>query len=87
MISTDGILGPYKLQGASVYAGMKGLPLKNLEDPVIWFSGGMYHIVVNCWSERTAFDLTSPDWISNGKKIGGWPRIRRRISCVIRTEL
>ena len=39
--------------------------LKNLEDPVIWYSGGMYHIVVNCWSERKAFHLTSPDGIAN----------------------
>jgi hypothetical protein len=25
----------------------------------------MYHIVVNCWSERKAFHLTSPDGIGN----------------------
>jgi hypothetical protein len=70
MISSDGILGPYKLQGPSIYAGMPGLPLRNLEDPVIWYSGGMYHIVVNCWSERKAFHLTSPDGISNWKNRG-----------------
>jgi hypothetical protein len=70
MISTDGILGPYKLQGNSIYPGMTGLPAKNLEDPVIWFSGGMYHIVVNCWSERKAFHLTSPDGIGNWKNRG-----------------
>lgn len=64
-ISSDGILGPYKIQGPSIYAGMPGLPTRNLEDPVIWYSGGMYHIVVNCWSERKAFHLTSPDGISN----------------------
>ena len=64
MIS-DGILGPYKLQGGSIYPGIPGLPTRNLEDPVIWYSGGMYHIVVNCWSERKAFHLTSRDGISN----------------------
>jgi len=64
-ISTDGILGPYKIQGPSIYTGMPDLPTRNLEDPVIWYSGGLYHIVVNCWSERKAFHLTSPDGIAN----------------------
>lgn len=69
-ISADGILGPYKLQGPSIYPGMPGLPTRNLEDPVIWYSGGMYHIVVNCWSERKAFHLTSADGIANWKNRG-----------------
>ncbi len=70
MISSDGILGPYRLQGPSIYLGMPGLPARNLEDPVIWYSGGMYHIVVNCWSERKAFHLTSPDGVGNWKNRG-----------------
>lgn len=70
MISSEGILGPYKLQGSSIYPGIPGLPTRNLEDPVIWYSGGMYHIVVNCWSERKAFHLTSPDGIGNWKNRG-----------------
>jgi hypothetical protein len=65
MIGKNGILGPYKLQGRSIYSNMSGLPTRNLEDPVIWYSGGMYHIVVNCWSERKAFHLTSPDGIAD----------------------
>ena len=65
MISADGILGPYKLQGHSIYPTMPTLPTRNLEDPVIWYSGGLYHIVVNCWSDRKAFHLTSADGITN----------------------
>ena len=65
MISAQGILGPYKLQGGSIYSSIPGLPTRNLEDPAIWYSGGMYHIVVNCWSERKAFHLTSPDGIDH----------------------
>ena len=64
-ISKNGILGPYKLQGHSIYPGLPGLPTRNLEDPVIWYSGGLYHIVVNCFSDRKAFDLTSADGINN----------------------
>ena len=67
LISSDGILGPYKIQGPSIYKGLmpEGVPLRTLEDPAIWFSGGMYHIVVNCWSERKAFHLASPDGIGH----------------------
>ncbi len=64
-ISTNGILGTYKIQGPSIYPSLPDLPTGNLEDPVIWHSGGLYHIVVNCWSARKAYHLTSPDGIHN----------------------
>jgi hypothetical protein len=64
-ISKSGILGPYVLQGASIYPSVKGLPLRNLEDPVVWHSGGLYHIVVNGWSDRKAWHITSEDGINN----------------------
>lgn len=66
-LSKDGILGPYAIQGPSIYPQVKGLPLRNLEDPVVWHSGGYYHIVVNGWSDRKAFHLTSLDGITNWK--------------------
>lgn len=65
LISKDGILGPYTVQGPSVYPSVAGLPLRNLEDPVVWYSGGLYHIVVNGWSDRKAYHITSVDGISN----------------------
>jgi hypothetical protein len=57
--SDKGILGPYKPQGESAFP--KGIP--NLEDPCIWYSGGLYHITVNSWSTRQAYHLTSRDGI------------------------
>lgn len=64
--AADGILGPYTAQGPSVFP--EGIP--NLEDPVIFYSGGLYHIVVNSWSTRKAYHLTSQDgksnWINRG---------------------
>ena len=65
MLSTNGIMGPYKIQGPSIFSKIPGLPTNNLEDPVIWRSGGQYHIVINCWSSRKAYHLTSPDGINN----------------------
>jgi hypothetical protein len=67
LISTNGVLGPYVVQGPSIYPSIEGLPkhdLQNLEDPVIWFSGGLYHIVVNNWSDRKAYHLTSKDGVN-----------------------
>jgi hypothetical protein len=64
-ISKTGILGPYTVQGQSVYPKVTGLPLRNLEDPVVWFSGGLYHIVVNGWSDQKADHITSPDGIKD----------------------
>jgi hypothetical protein len=63
-ISKTGILGPYHAQGPSIYPKIAGLEQRDLEDPVVWFSGGRYHIVVNSWSQRRAFHLTSKDGIS-----------------------
>ncbi len=64
LISKSGILGPYVAQGPSIYPKIPGLEQRDLEDPVIWFSGGRYHIVVNSWSQRRAYHLTSKDGIS-----------------------
>jgi hypothetical protein len=73
MISTNGVLGPYVARGPSIYAHVAGMPqhaLNHLEDPVLWFSGGLYHIVVNNWSDRRAYHLTSSngidDWVYRG---------------------
>jgi hypothetical protein len=65
-ISDKGILGPYTAQGGSVYP--KGIP--NLEDPRIWYSGGLYHIIVNSWSTREAYHLTSADGIHDWTNCG-----------------
>ena len=64
--ASDGILGPYQSTGPSAFP--KGIP--NLEDPVIFYSGGLYNIVVNSWSTRKAYHLTSKDgksnWVNRG---------------------
>ncbi len=70
LISRDNILGPYDVQGDSIYRGLPGLPQDNLgrlEDPVIWFSGGWYHILVNNLGGRRAYHLPSRDGITGWK--------------------
>lgn len=68
MLSTNGVLGPYVAQGPSIYPHIAGLPQhdrQNFEDPVLWFSGGLFHIVVNNWSDRKAYHLISTNGIAN----------------------
>jgi hypothetical protein len=65
-ISKTGILGPYTVQGPPIYTTIPQLASRQpffLEDPVIWFSGGLFHITVNDWNARQAFHLTSADGI------------------------
>lgn len=66
LISKNGVLGPYKVMGDSIYRGITGIPqtdMRAYEDPVIWYSGGWYHVVVNHWSSRRAYHLISRDGI------------------------
>ncbi|MCX6880356.1 MAG: glycoside hydrolase family protein [Verrucomicrobia bacterium] len=64
--AADGILGPYKSMGPSAFPG--DIPV--LEDPAIFYSGGLYHIIVNSCGPRKAYHLTSKDgksnWVNRG---------------------
>jgi hypothetical protein len=64
-ISPDSILGPYVIQDTSIYPKVPALSrIMDLEDPMIWYSGGLYHIIVNSWGTRKTYHLTSVDGIS-----------------------
>lgn len=66
LISNKGILGPYKVMGDSIYRDVAGIPqtdMRAYEDPVMWYSGGWYHVVVNHWRSRRAYHLISGDGI------------------------
>ena len=67
LISKSNILGPYVVMGDSIYRNLAGLAqdhLERLEDPVLWYSGGWYHILVNNWGDRRAYHLISRDGIT-----------------------
>lgn len=70
LISSNGVAGPYLVQGPAIWAGVAGLTNRNLEDPVLWHSGGLYHIVVNNFSARKAYHLTSADGVHDWKLRG-----------------
>jgi hypothetical protein len=68
----DNILGPYNITGTNIYTQAAGMPTGNVEDPCMWYSGGVYHVVANKWDTRKAYHLTSPDGISNWKLASGY---------------
>jgi len=69
---SDNVLGPYNVSGPPVWTQVSGLPRDWLEDPVMWHSGDLYHIIVNKWDTRKAYHLTSTDGISNWKLDTGY---------------
>jgi len=63
-ISDNSILGPYKCQQANDFTALAaGSPTVNMEDPNIFYSGGKYHVLYNCWSSATAYSYTSADGV------------------------
>jgi MYXO-CTERM domain-containing protein len=65
MVSTSSILGPYTIK-----ATVPSLQSQGYEDPVIWCSGGQYHLVANGYNARKANHYTSVDGINNWKNMG-----------------
>lgn len=70
MISDDGILGPYKMYSDKAWRGVDGIPQFKMEDPTVWYSDGLYHIVVNHHGTDTTYHLTSEDGLHNWKNRG-----------------
>jgi MYXO-CTERM domain-containing protein len=71
-VSSSGLLGPYVAQTKdSVYPTIAGSGGSvEDEDPVIWYSGGYYHIVYNYWGIRKAYHLMSKDGVNNWMNMG-----------------
>lgn len=70
LLSKHDVLGPYQIQGDSIFRDLPGIPqssLNTLEDPVLWFSGGWYHVLVNDWSNRRAYHIVSRNGITGWK--------------------
>jgi hypothetical protein len=65
MVSASNILGPYTIK-----ATVPSLQSQGYEDPVIWCSGGQYHLVANAYNARKANHFTSTDGINNWKNMG-----------------
>jgi hypothetical protein len=70
MTTPSNLLGPWTVQAAKVFITPAGYPSGSREDPVIWCSGGQYHMVYNYYDLRKARHMVSPDGIKNWKDLG-----------------
>ena len=70
MTTPSNLLGPWTVQAAKVFITPSGYPNGSREDPVIWCSGGQYHMVYNYYDLRKARHMVSPDGIKNWKDMG-----------------
>jgi MYXO-CTERM domain-containing protein len=64
MTTPTSLLGPWVVQGPRVFTTPSGYPSGSREDPVIWCSGGQFHLVCK------ARHMTSADGIKNWKDVG-----------------
>ena len=58
-------------QGNGLWWQVEGMPNTNVEDPVIWYSDGLYHIVANKWDAKEAYYLTSEDGVTDWVRHSG----------------
>ena len=65
------ILDTFQLEQENLWPQVEGLPMVNMEDPVLWYSGGLYHCVVNQWSTRKAFYIISENGLDSWKLADG----------------
>lgn len=66
--TADQIKGPWKIESEKLWWKVEGMPTNNMEDPIMWYSDGLYHVVVNEWNAREAYYMTSENGLT------GWVR-------------
>ena len=52
VMDSDNIVGTYKVEAPRIYPIISGMNDANAEDPVIWYSGGHFHVIYNYWDAR-----------------------------------
>ncbi len=70
IMNGDDILGTYKVRTPSVYMPNAGMDNSKAEDPILWYSGGFYHVVYNYWDARKAYHIMSRDGVNNWQDTG-----------------
>ena len=64
---SDDLLGVYDVQTRNIWGQVRGMPTECIEDAVMWYSDGLYHVTVNKWDSRNAYYLTSENGIDGWK--------------------
>jgi hypothetical protein len=73
MNNADDVLGKYEVRTSMVYLPNQGEDMGRAEDPIMWYSGGFFHVVYNYWDTRRSYHIMSRDgvhnWINTGLAI------------------
>ncbi len=64
------VTGPYKIMNYPVYSQRLDLYQGFNEDPTVWYSGGMYHVMYNHWPTGICHHFTSFDGLSDWRYRG-----------------
>ena len=63
---SDSIYGPWETRVEHLWDKMPLIAHKHdVEDPIMWYSNGLYHCIANRWDERKAYYMTSEDGVSD----------------------
>lgn len=65
--TADSVNGPWHVERNRLWWDLQGMDTTedDMEDPVLWYSDGLYHCLVNKWNAKQAYYMTSTDGINN----------------------
>lgn len=63
--TSDSLTGNWNVESTGLWWKLEGMSPDCVEDPVIWYSDGLYHCVANKWDAKYAYYLTSKDGLTN----------------------
>lgn len=65
--TADSVNGPWHVESNGLWWNLPGLNTTedDMEDPVMWYSDGLYHCLVNKWNAKQAYYMTSFDGLTN----------------------
>ena len=65
--TADSVSGPWHVESNGLWWNLPGLDtaVNDMEDPVLWYSDGLYHCLVNKWDAKQAYYMTSLDGLTN----------------------
>jgi hypothetical protein len=70
MNNADDVTGKYDVRTSRIYPSIQGEDNGKAEDPIMWYSGGYFHVVYNYWNTRKGYHIMSRDgvhnWINTG---------------------
>lgn len=78
--TADSVAGPWTIESTRLWWNVEGMPTSNVEDPVMWYSDGYYHVVANKWDTKQAYYLTSENGLTGWVRHSGFAYAPKELS-------